>query len=315
MKIVIKFSCGLGNQLFQYAFLQSLKESYPMAEILGDISSYKIAEEHFGFDMPLFFDVDLETISYEEAKRYSPTYLLPVNTPKCILNLYHKIQFTPIGTIINFFSKKKSAKNAVCLGSDEPNVVYDYMYQLNTEYEKTFYLSGYWQNNYYLERCKNFHNSIRFREELLSDTERNQLSYIRNTNCVSVHVRRGDYLMYPEYNICSLDYYYRALEIIRERMGEIPVIYFSDDAEFVKDNFELKDSDRIIANGCTRGGCDMFLMSNCTAHIIANSSFSFWGAYFDPCKESIVVAPKIFKRTKQFSYSFKVPEHWITLDV
>lgn len=315
MRIVVKFACGLGNQLFQYAFLQSLKAYYPSAEVLGDISSYKNSKEHFGFDMPVFFDVDLNIISYDEARKYASSYLLPANTPVSIINRLHKLQFTPIGTLINLFAKKRAEKNAVCLGSEEPNIVYDYVYQLNTKSEKPFYLSGYWQNNYYLERCANLHSYIRFKEEILSDVEIKQLEYIRSTKCVSVHVRRGDYLTYPEYNICSLDYYYRALEIIDEKMGDIPIIYFSDDPQFVKDNFKLKDVDRIIANGSSRGGCDMFLMSNCAAHIVANSSFSFWGAYLDSNQDSIVIAPKIFKRTNQFSYSFKVPEHWITLDL
>jgi hypothetical protein len=114
---------------------------------------------------------------------------------------------------------------------------------------------------------------------------------------VSLHVRRGDYVRSAHFaarhGTCTPDYYARALDHIVRQMGTAPVIFaFSDDPDWVRDNLRLPAEIRIPShNDASRNAEDLRLMSACRHHIIANSSFSWWGAWLNPREDKIVVAP------------------------
>lgn len=105
--------------------------------------------------------------------------------------------------------------------------------------------------------------------------------------CVSVHIRRGDYMKFPHvHTLCGLDYYKNALSIMKEKIGDFTPIFISDDKQWCKDNFEgiVSPFDDELE--------DLMLMSNCSHNIIANSSFSWWGAYLNQNPNKIVIGPK-----------------------
>lgn len=105
--------------------------------------------------------------------------------------------------------------------------------------------------------------------------------------CVSIHVRRGDYLKFPTvHTLCSLDYYKTSLYFMKEKIGDFTPIFISDDKQWCKDNFDgiiSPFNDEIE---------DLILMSNCDHNIIANSSFSWWGAYLNQNPNKVVIGPK-----------------------
>mgnify|MGYP001027583173 CR=1 FL=1 len=116
-------------------------------------------------------------------------------------------------------------------------------------------------------------------------------------NSVSLHVRRGDYVrnlkFAAHHGSCTPEYYARALEHVTERMGTTPVIYvFADEPDWVVENMPLPGEVKVIRhNDAARNYEDIRLMSACRHHIIANSSFSWWGAWMNPRADKIVAAP------------------------
>ena len=126
-----------------------------------------------------------------------------------------------------------------------------------------------------------------------------------NYNTVSVHIRRGDYLL-PENqalfgNICTYEYYEKAIRYMRENVPNIRFVFFTNDSEWVKENFNM--SDGFFANDYYEQEMpdyyDMYMMSQCKHHIIANSTFSWWGAYLGKNKDKIVIAPSKWMNGKE----------------
>lgn len=145
-----------------------------------------------------------------------------------------------------------------------------------------------------------YYDSIR--EQLLKDfvprqkpTPQNQkiLDLIHETNSVSLHVRRGDYVKLQHiHGLCDLDYYARAIKFIAEHITSPHFFIFSDDPQWVTDNLKLDFPCTVVDINHGRDSVwDMWLMANCKHNIIANSSFSWWGAWLNQNPNKIVVAP------------------------
>lgn len=141
------------------------------------------------------------------------------------------------------------------------------------------YYSGYWQDKKYFEHLP----KPIFQQINLSDRNKEIVELINSCNSVSIHVRRGDYLSQEMVakmgNICTLDYYKNAIELIKRKISNPVFFVFSDDIEWVKKNLLADNMHLIDWNSGNNSFIDMFLMSECKAHVIANSSFSYWGAY------------------------------------
>lgn len=128
-------------------------------------------------------------------------------------------------------------------------------------------------------------------------------------NLVSVHIRRGDYIKFPHiHTMCSLDYYKNALHIIKEKIGDFTPIFISDDKKWCSDNFNG------IISPFNDELEDMILMLNCDHNIIANSSFSWWGAYLNQNKNKIVIGPeKWFGPAGPQDQMDTIPNDWIKI--
>ncbi len=180
------------------------------------------------------------------------------------------------------------------------------------------YLMGNWQTEHYF---KDYQEIIRadfsFR---LPPTGRNAAlaGQISGDVAVSLHVRRGDYVANPSslafHGLCSLNYYRKAIDCISARVAN-PVFYiFSDDISWVRENLHLEYPCHYVDhNKDDESYNDMRLMSLCKHHIIANSSFSWWGAWLNPSVDKIVVAPKQWVLS-DFDTSDIVPANWIKIE-
>ena len=111
-----------------------------------------------------------------------------------------------------------------------------------------------------------------------------------------MHIRRGDYLELPQVNICTRDYYMQAMQKMKALRKETKFIVFSDDKEWIENNFDMQDMVICTANLFDKyeDWYDMYLMSCCNGNIIANSSFSWWGAWLNQNKDKIVIAPSVW---------------------
>lgn len=150
-------------------------------------------------------------------------------------------------------------------------------------------LYGYFQTEKYFKHIeKQIREAFIFVDEIREPTEEAFRENFGNTEVLSIHIRRGDYLKYPHHPVQELEYYEKSL---REFSSDIPVMIFSDDIEWCKQQKMFEDTRFIFAEG-NNTGVDLCLQSLCTYHIIANSSFSWWGSWLAKSKKT--VAPKIW---------------------
>lgn len=171
------------------------------------------------------------------------------------------------------------------------------------------YLDGYWQNQKYF---------IGIRSLLLSDfTPRTpipahalrQLDLIRSSNSVGVHVRRGDYLNHPEIGVLPPSYYQEAISHMEKQLSKPAFFIFSDDIKWCRDNITLPHS-HVYVDDTTSEIEDLELMKNCRHNIIANSSFSWWGAWLNQNERKIVISPRNWVRNNRNNHKW-VPDEWL----
>jgi hypothetical protein len=144
------------------------------------------------------------------------------------------------------------------------------------------------------------------------------LAEIRSQNSVCLHVRHGDYITDPRVNvvhgIVGLDYYQRAMENLRRRLSSPSFYIFSDDPDWARDQLRPPGLTTCVAHNL--GKCDhedLRLMRACRHFIIANSSFSWWGAWLSTSPQKVVIAPEKWLRASYYSPTDIVPESWIRL--
>ncbi|MGT2429917.1 alpha-1,2-fucosyltransferase [Cupriavidus basilensis] len=182
------------------------------------------------------------------------------------------------------------------------------------------YLDGYWQcERYFAPIADILRKELALKEPL--DAANSALAAeiaSAGSRAVSLHIRRGDYVKNAHtaqyHGVCSLDYYRAAVKHVAERVGSPHFFVFSDDHEWVQANFDIGYPTTLVqVNGADRGVCDMALMKACAHHIIANSSFSWWGAWLNPSRDKIVVAPQCWFSGASHDTSDLIPGTWVRL--
>lgn len=179
-------------------------------------------------------------------------------------------------------------------------------------------LRGYWQSERYFEDVPDLvREELRFRSSAVGRNAET-LKEIAACNSVSLHVRRGDYMtdpaVYAMHGVCSIDYYQRAVAYIVDQISNPTFFLFSDEPDWVRENLDLCASVRLVDyNGPAAGSEDLRLMSRCAHHIIANSTFSWWGAWLNPSPDKIVVAPKQWFADGARDTSDLLPASWVKL--
>lgn len=262
--VIIQLMGGLGNQFFQYAFARKLQ-----------LSGIEVA-----FDLSWFKECPLSHGKYQ-------------------LNLYHTV----------VFEYMDDAMQALKVETEIPFLSYDSS-MLNTKYiriyetDNKFYpallkcdnsiVQGYFQSEKYFRDIRNMLLKELDLKEFHDLTNLQFLDEIKNTTSVSVHIRRGDYLNYTNIygGICTEKYYLAAMNYMEKMLEDIEFFVFSDDLlwcrEFLKSYSNVTYVD---ANSNLQGYNDLQLMKHCKHNIIANSSFSWWGAWLNAHPDKIVISP------------------------
>lgn len=179
------------------------------------------------------------------------------------------------------------------------------------------YLVGYWQSEkYFLDVASIIRADFTFKHPL--DNHNAEVAkQISQVSAVSLHVRRGDYANNPNTNnihgLCSQDYYLMAVKYVAERVENPHFFIFSDDIAWTRTALKLDfPCEYIDHNQGIESYNDMRLMSLCRHHIVANSSFSWWGAWLNPDADKIVIAPKRWF-ANQINVQDLFPPGWIIL--
>jgi len=287
--IVVQIFGGLGNQLFQIAAGRAL------AVRLG--VEMQIDTRYFQKQVPIQDDICLHHFAHS-AREARPS-MLPAS---------------PQDGLCRFLSAKLSGRDRAFFR--ETSLAYDPGFA--TLGDGTV-LRGYWQSEKYFRD-----QSDAVRESLQISTQpsaknRQTLKDMGKCLPVSLHIRRGDYVTSTKfsamYGTCDLEYYGRAVAHIASGLASEPVIYaFSDDPDWVRDNLKLPFETRYINhNSAATSYEDIRLMSACQHHIVANSSYSWWGAWLNPRPDKVVVAPvRWFADPKMEDHDI-VPEDWVRL--
>lgn len=289
--IIAKIIGGLGNQMFQYAAARalSLKNS---SSLLLDISEYKKYKLHQGFELNRIFNGSFGLASEKDIYRvlniYSPSFIRRITAH----------------TRMSIFRPKSLVV--------EPH--FKFWHDIN-KLTGSFYLNGSWQSeNYFLEYAEEIREDFKFLLPL--DSKNAQLAiHINNVNSVSLHVRRGDYVSNKKassvHGVCSIEYYRSAIEYISFKIDNPYFFIFSDDIPWVKNNLSIEFPCQYIENNFgIESYNDMRMMSLCRHHIIANSSFSWWGAWLNPRIDKIVIAPKRWF-SNQSNIQDLLPDNWV----
>ena len=271
---VVVFNGGLGNQMFQYAFYLQLKQLYPRSLFAFDLKQAQRC--HYGYELDKVFNItsSSQIEEYQKLKKHSL---------RCLVRLH-------------------LVEQRNCLEYDSSVLKRRFFYY--TRYD------GYWQSEkYFLDAADAVRTSFVFNESLLNNATKDFSKLLMSGNYVSVHIRRGDYLKQPEvFGLCSDEYYLRAIEYIKEKTEYPRFVFFSDEIEWVKKKYNEEGSVYVDWNQGNESWQDMYLMTQCKHHIIANSSFSWWGAWLNPRDEKIVVAPQQWFATSP-NYDV-LPENW-----
>lgn len=300
-KVIVRIKGGLGNQLFQYASARQLafKEN---KELYFDLSFFD-NEKFKGV-----YRLDKYNIDYKIADSELVAMLKNKQNTPMLYRLLNKIN------ISSPYNKPTHWKQ---------NQLDQYL-QGTLKAPKSVYLDEWFANP------SNFEN---IREALLAEIIPCALSQdtkvwqskIDDTNSVAIHIRRGDYLTNPHFHNLSINHYLKSIRYIVKRVEKPSFYVFTDDLDFANDhlshlqNICFVDSNNKRQNNYSTYGDmeDLYLMSRCKHNIIANSTFSWWGAWLNANPDKIVIAPNRWFDNKdaqdKYDLGHLVPKEWIKL--
>ena len=293
--MVVRFSGGLGNQMFQYAFLLSLQYRFPNRVIEGDLGDYEVLEHHNGYELERIFGIKIPLCSESEKESHKINMSVPYR-----------------------FLRKIGLKN---IGF--PKRVMDLQHGFNEEFILALldqdFLWGYWQDEKYFKNIRNMvlkeFTFPAIKKEEIRNYEIKKI--IESGNSISVHVRRGDYLLETDYiSLCKSNYYQKAIQEMKEKVENPQWFVFSDDIKWCRENLTLGSNVYYVEHNTGKNSFrDMHLMSLCKHNIIANSTFSWWGAWLNVNSGKIVICPdEFYKNNEQFNKNI-VCDGWKTITI
>lgn len=302
MKIV-NIIGGLGNQMFQYAFAVALKERNHGEEVLIDTHHYKNAIIKT-FRRNNFFHNGFE------IEKIFPNANLPIANKWQIAKVSYYVPNYILSRIVRRILPKRRRE---FIQDYKDAFIYRSKALTDSEFR---YFEGYWMSPSYFDFCKETIWNV-FALPPLS-TKGNIIfeQLLNKDNSVTIHIRRGDYLNSAIFrDICTLDYYCCAIEAAKKKISDPMFFIFSNDQEWCKEylmNVLVDNTVHFVTNNKGEDSYrDMQLMSLARCNILANSSFSWWGAYLNRRMDQIVFVPK--KWTNQIESSDVYADSWIRI--
>lgn len=286
---IVRLRGGLGNQLFQYAFGRSVSLSR---------------------GVPLLLDGSLLE-EEDSANTRRPYALGPFNISARLIDRAEAIALGVPTSRVGLWFARRARRFRGTQYVRERHFGYDAEILELARSRAIF--EGYWQSEYYFQSC-----GEKIRKDLTSEESPlvQQISEEVGTGrSVSVHVRRGDYVTNPVaarfHGLCSSSYYERCFQFIESIVDEPRYYLFSDDQDWI-----VREVGRfpravvpVSSRYCLNAHEELLIMSRCRHHILANSSFSWWGAWLDERSDSVVVAPALWFQSG-ISTSDLIPVRW-----
>ncbi len=267
--VIMRFKGGLGNQMFQYALYRSMEEKG--MEVKAEISSYDFDKKR-KFQLDKFPNIKLNILGKDVYEKLEAGYCNRSLLKRVLDKLFPRKNF--------YYRERDEEHFNACLYTFKNKIV-----------------DGYFQNlQYFLNYEDILRKELRFPQCEEEHLKRLYIELMEHEDTASIHIRRGDYLELAQFygDICTLEYYKNAINYLNGLYGSLQYYIFSDDIEWAEQNLEIENAIYISKEmfGTYEDWYDMYLMSLCHHNIIANSSFSWWGAWLNQHKDKIVIRPK-----------------------
>jgi hypothetical protein len=286
---------GLGNQMFQYA-LATIVAQKNKDSVLIDVSFFDQTQKRLGHT-PRQFELGIFNNSYSLATEKDLLFFKQ-------LSVFNKIK-RDLG-----FNYPKMYK--------EPSFSFD---ENVLNLKSPAYIRGFFQSYKYFIGYENLIRKLFVFPTTLDEVNQKVVANIKQSQSISVHIRRGDYvndaITNQYHGICNLDYYQKAISLFTQENHDFTLFFFSDDCHWVKEQFKDLPFPKQFINHNTGENSwkDMLLMSECQHNIIANSSFSWWAAWLNANPDKKVIAPKKWFELseEEMNMSDLTPKEWIRL--
>lgn len=292
-RIIVRLKGGLGNQLFQYAFGFALARRNGIAfklDVLSGFADDLVYKRKYAL-APF-------NISAESATPLESYTGIAGRLSRKLDRLYS--QRVPLARRTHI--AEASARYAPEVAALRPT--------------GRVYLDGHWQSEkYFSDAAGPLRRELTLKGRPSPGGEK-AAAEIRAREAVCLHVRRADYVhdetTRKVYHCCDQGYYRRAAAVVAAKSSKPAFFVFSDDPEWVKASLDIGFPFQVVSrSGEDRTHEELWLMSLCRHNIIANSSFSWWGAWLNDHPGKIVVAPDTWYNDPAMESPDLVPAIWL----
>lgn len=268
--VIVRLTGGLGNQMFQYASARALADRLG-AELLLDTRAFVRTLALRAYTRRAYalspFRLRARVASPADLKNWSAWVVEIGMRLRLARPLFRRWHFE---SAITYDPSVRTLQQPVCL-------------------------VGYWQSErYFSDSADRIRADFTLRQPL-AGANASLLELARSNDSVGLHVRRGDFVSLDHaaqmHGLCSIDYYRRAIDLVRNSRPQCRFIVFSDDPEWARAELPLDPSSVFVTGNGPSPEQDLALMSACKHHILANSSFSWWAGWLGYSPEQIVIAP------------------------
>jgi hypothetical protein len=289
--VIVRLLGGLGNQMFQYAAAKKLALANK-TDLVLDTDDYRIDKLRifrlgsFNIQAKIAVQSDLDFFYRYRGRR-------------------------PMARLLNLFQVVRSPAERVYIKERHPGYD-DGLRALGNN----VYLEGYWQSEKYFAEIGDAIRQDFTLKAALSPAADEIMKKIGHNNAISIHIRRGDYLtekLQKVFSLCSLEYYEEAIRIMKEKVALPNFFVFSDDVDWARNNLRADVPLEFVSQAGLEDCEEMILMSRCKHHIIANSSFSWWGAWLNPDPAKIVIAPQKWYSDPAHANPDLIPNSWLKI--
>lgn len=286
--IVTQLNGGLGNQMFQYAVGRALaiRHRCPLKLDTSLVSKDSLRTFALGH-----FSIKASELSSVESRALGLATSAATGVPEFLKKFLRR-------TVMPVVQERHYSFDPTVL--DTPG---------------SCYLQGYWQSPKYFTDIETVIRKEFTVKDPLAGQNRDLANRIRACTAVSLHVRRGDYVDNAQTNryhgVCGAEYYEAAERYLLGHSESMELFVFSDDPDWAEENLRFRSPVTVLRhNGPERDYEDLRLMTMCRHHIIANSTFSWWGAWLCSSVDKIVVAPNNWFREAGHNTADLIPEAW-----
>jgi hypothetical protein len=294
--IIVNIIGGLGNQMFQYAFGYATSKE----------NNTRIRLDVRGFDAYNLREYELGLFNIEENLELK-------STNSFLLNQLNGKNNTPLSK-----GSRKVLRGLLRFTKFYYQEKKDYIFDEGVFNIKVdTYFHGYWQNEKYFKKYRKELLEIFTLKNIHSKTIEYQQQIIKS-EAVSLHIRRGDYVTDAYTNsvhgTCDIEYYKRAVTEVLKSKKQAHFFIFSDDFDWTKGNLDFIENKTFIRlESDISDHEEMYLMSQCKYNIVANSSFSWWGAWLNQNSDKKVIAPKKWFKGGTLNANNLIPDSWVRL--